>query len=181
MQKLNYILLLAVSPMLLSALTALAVSNKAVSNKSLAPVERSSLLASVAVTSDRPQADGSTHFFTMTMPDRVGKRFTKLSFSFTEQNQDQTVAPLRFDLASTKVFTGSAKAGGAIAIRDVWIDETGVFWVAFNTPVPPKTKLTLALKTLKASPAATYGYGIAAYPDKFPAIFVGDGTLTINR
>jgi len=177
MQKLNYILLLVISPVLLTALTALAVSNK-----SVAPVERSSLLASVAVTSDRPQADGSTHFFTMTMPDRVGKRFTKLSFSFTEQNQDQTVAPLRFDLASTKVFTGSANPRGrAIAIKDVWIDETGVFWVEFNTPVPPKTKLTLALKTLKASPAATYGYGIAAYPDKFPAIFVGDGTLTINR
>lgn len=177
MQKLNYILLLVISPVLLSALTAMAVSNK-----SVAPVERSSLLASVNVTSDRPQADGSTHFFTMTMPERTGKRFTKLSFSFTEQNQDQTVAPLRFDLASTKAFIGSANAGGrAIAIKDAWIDETGVFWVEFNTPVPPKTKLTLALKTLKASPAATYGYGIAAYPDKFPAIFVGDGTLTINR
>lgn len=177
MQKLNYILLLVVSPMLLSALTAMAVSNK-----SVAPVEQSSLLASVNVTSDRPQAGSSTHFFTMTMPERAGKQFTKLSFSFTEQNQEKTVAPLRFDLASTRAFIGSSEAGGrAIGIKDAWIDETGIFWVEFNMPVPPKTKLTLALKTLKSSPPATYGYGIAAYPNKFSAIFVGDGTLTISR
>ncbi|PSB28374.1 DUF2808 domain-containing protein [Stenomitos frigidus] len=178
MQKLTYILLLAVSPVLLSALTAMAVSDKSVT-----PVERSSLLASVTVTSDRPQADGSTHFFTMTMPERTGKRFTKLSFSFTEQNQEKSVAPLRFALASTKAFTGSAKAeGGAIGIKDTWIDETGVLWVEFQSPIPPKAQLTLALKTLQSSPAAAYDYGIAAYPEtKFPAVFVGDGSLTVRQ
>ena len=138
-------------------------------------------LASVSVTSDRPQAD-STHFFTMTLPTQAGQRFTKLSFSFTEQNQAKTVAPLRFDLASTKAFMGATAEGGAIAIKDTWIDETGVLWVEFNAPVPPKTQLTLALQTLQTSPAASYDFGIAAYPEtKDAAVFVGDGSLTIRQ
>lgn len=146
-------------------------------------LDRMAQLAPVSVVSDRPQTSNDTHYFTMTMPERTGKRFAKLSFSFTEQNQEKPVAPIRFDLASTKAFMGSPETiGRAIAIKDAWIDETGILWVEFNAPVPSKTKLTLALKTLKASPAATYEYGIAAYPEtKFPAVFVGDGMLTIRQ
>ena len=180
MRQMPYVLMLVVSNVLLSAWTAIAIPNHL--NKGAALFDRSPLLASVTVNSDRTQAGDSTHYFTMIMPARAGNRFTKLSFSFTEQNQDKTVAPLRFDLASTKAFTGAAKANGrAIGIKDAWIDETGTLWVEFKAPVAPKTQLTLALKTLKASPAATYGYGIAAYPDKFSAVFVGDGSLTVRR
>lgn len=177
MRQIRQVLLLVANSVLLSAWTMTAAPSKG-----LTPFDRPPLLASVMVTSDRPQV-GSTHYFTMTMPDRAGKRFTKLSFSFTEQNRDKTVAPIRFDLASTKAFTGSPNAGRrAIGIKDTWVDETGVLWVEFNTSVPPKTQLMLALKTLKSSPVAAYDYGIAAYPEtKFPAVFVGDGTLTIRR
>ena len=175
MRQMPYIVMLVVSHVLLSAWTTAATPNNSVK-----PFDHS-LLASVTVTSDRAQT-GDTHLFTMTLPERAGKRFTKLSFSFTEQNQTKTVAPLRFDLASTRAVMGSATVEGqAIAIKDTWIDETGVLWVEFKSPMPPKTQLTLALKTLKSSPVATYDYGIAAYPDaKFAAVFVGDGRLTIR-
>ncbi len=148
-------------------------------------LNQASQLVNVSVVSDRPQiaqAASNTHYLTLTMPERAGKRFAKLSLSFTEQNQERTVAPIRFDLANTRAFTGASGADGrAIEIEDIWIDETGTFWIEFKAPVPPKTKLTLALRTLKSTPSATYGYGVAAYPEtKFPAIFVGDGTITIR-
>lgn len=176
MRQMSYILMLVVSNVLVSAWMTTTPSD------GVTPFNRFPLLSSVMVTSDRPQA-GSTHYFTMTMPDRAGKRFTKLSFSFTEQNRDKTVAPIRFDLASTKAIAGSSKVGGrTIGIKDAWVDETGVLWVEFDASVPPKTQLMLALKTLKSSPVATYDYGIAAYPEtKFPAVFVGNGTLTIRQ
>ncbi len=142
-----------------------------------------SQLVSVNVVSDRPQTASDTHYVTITIPERAGKRFAKLSLSFTEQNQEKTVAPIRLDLANTKAFTGAPGAEGrAIGIKSVWVDETGIFWIEFNAPVPPKTKLTLALKTLKSTPSATYDYGVAAYPEtKFPAVFVGDGILTVRQ
>lgn len=176
MRQISYALTLITMNVLFNAWTVAAAPGSNVKHT------HSSQLASVSVTSDRPQAD-STHFFTMTLPAQAGQRFTQLSFSFTEQNQAKTVAPLRFNLASTKAFTGAANAGGrAIAIKDTWIDETGVLWVEFNAPVPPKTQLTLALQTLQTSPAATYGFGIAAYPEtKDAAVFVGDGSLTIRQ
>ena len=177
MRHKSYIVMLVVNSVLLSAwITTAAPNNDA------KPFNQSPLLASVTVTSDRAQTGSNTHLFTMTLPEHTRTRFTKLSFSFTEQNQAKTVAPLRFNLASTKAVIGSAKAEGqTIAIKDTWIDETGVLWVEFKSPIPPKTQLTLALETLKASPTATYDYGIAAYPEaKFSAVFVGDGRLTIR-
>lgn len=178
MRQIRYALALMTASVLLNTWTVAAIPGSKVNRFEQVPQ-----LASVSVTSDRPQSGDSTHFFTMTMPERAGKRFTRLSFSFTEQNQAKTVAPIRFNLASTRAFNGIPGAEGrAIGIKDTWIDETGIVWVEFNTPVPPKTKLTLALKTLQASPANTYEYGIAAYPDtRFSAVFVGDGLLTIRQ
>lgn len=178
MRQISYTLALITSSVLLNVWTVAATPGNDAKHLNQVPQ-----LAQVSVVSDRPQTSNDTHYFTITMPERAGKRFTKLSLSFTEQNQEKAVAPIRFDLASTKAFVGSPQASGrAIGIKDAWIDETGIFWVEFNAPVPPKTVLTLALKTLKSSPAATYDYGIAAYPEtKFPAVFVGDGTLTIHQ
>jgi Protein of unknown function (DUF2808) len=178
MRQITYVVTLVISSVFLGSWTTTAVPNSGIK-----PFGQPSLLANVTVTSDRAQAGSNTHLFTMTMPERSGNRFTKLSFSFTEQDQAKTVAPLRFNLASTKAMIGSVNAEGqAIAIKDVWIDETGVLWVEFESPIPPKTQITLALQTLKTSPAATYDYGIAAYPEaKSSAIFVGDGSLIIRQ
>lgn len=178
MRQISDALMLMTTSVLLNAWIMAAIPGNDIGRANQAP-----LLAGVSVVSDRPQTDTDTHNFTVTMPARSNQRFAKLSLSFTEQNQEKTVAPLRFDLASTKAFMGSPEAlGRAIDIKDVWIDETGIFWVEFKAPVPPKTTLTLALKTLKSSPAATYEYSIAAYPEtKFPAVFVGDGLLTISK
>lgn len=176
MRQISYVLTLMTTSVLLTAWTMAATPGNSVKRF------EQSQLASVSVVSDRPQAGSNTHLFTITMPEGSGKRFTKLSFSFTKQNRERTVAPMRFDLANTRAFIGSSEGRRAIDIKDMWIDETGILWVQFNAPVPPQTKITLALKLRPLSSAATYDYGIAAYPESnAAAIFVGDGTLTIKQ
>ena len=176
MQRMSYVLTLIVINVLLSTWTAVAKPANSVMG-----FERSLRLANAVVVSDRTTGS-NTYLLPMTLPKRAGKQFTKLSVSFTEQNQDKTIAPLQFDLPDTKAFAGTPNEGRrAIAIQETWIDETGVLWVQFKAPIPPQTKLTLALK-LRQQPAATrYDYGIAAYPANAAAIFVGDGTLTLKR
>lgn len=177
MRQLSYVLTLVVINVLFHTWTAVAKPVNPVLN-----FAHSLKLASGSVTSDRAPNDNSTYLFTMTLPERTGKQFSKLSISLTEQNGGKTIAPMQFDLPRTKAFIGAPTEGGrAIGVRDTWIDETGVLWVQFNAPVPPQTKLTLALKLRQLPSATTYNYGIAAYSAKAAAIFVGDGILTIKR
>ncbi|XHX78620.1 MAG: DUF2808 domain-containing protein [Stenomitos frigidus ULC029] len=141
--------------------------------------ERSPARAKTFIVSDRTIAN-NTYLLPMTLPKR--SQFAKVSISFTEQNRDQTITPIPFDLFSTKAFVGTSKDGGrAIAIQKTWIDEAGVLWVQFKTPLPPQTKLTLALKLRRQSAVARYDYSIAAYPADAAAVFVGDGALTLQR
>ncbi|MBD2075718.1 DUF2808 domain-containing protein [Phormidium sp. FACHB-592] len=176
MQRANSVLMLVAINVLLNAWTALAKPGNPVIS-----FDRSRLTNEFVV-SDRP-IDSNTYALTMTLPKRVGKQFAKVSISFTEQNRDKTIAPLQFDLPNIKAFAGAANKGRrAIAIQRTWIDETGSLWVQFKTPIPPQTKLTLALKLRQLPAAASYDYGIAAYPEpKAAASFVGDGTLTLKR
>lgn len=141
-----------------------------------------SVLASVATTNERSTIADGTHYFTMTLPKATTNQFAKISFSFTGNNRQQTVAPIHFDLSSTKAFIGvPGKTARAVELDGAWVDETGTLWVGFKQPISSKTTITVALKT-KASPKAVYEYGIAAYPatEKPVPVFVGDGTLTIR-
>ena len=177
MQRINSVLMLVAINVLLHTWAAVAKAANPIIN-----FDHSSKLANAVVVSDRATADSNTYLLTMTLPKRIGKQFAKVSVSFTEQNQDKTIAPLQFDLPNIKAFAGAPNEGRrAIAIQKTWIDEAGVLWVQFKASVPPQTRLTLALK-LRQQPAATrYDYGIAAYPANAAAIFVGDGTLTLKR
>ena len=65
-------------------------------------LDRSLNLASVPVVSDRA-FDGSTYLFSMTLPERTGKQFSKIAFLY-DRSQAKTM-PI-FDL-STKVFMGT--------------------------------------------------------------------------
>lgn len=183
MQQISSVLTLVVINALFSTCTAVAKPANPAFNFDAMGFDRSLKLASVAATIDRTTDHNSTYLFTMTLPERTGRQFSKLSVSLTAQNSNKTIAPMPFDLPSTKAFLGAPKEGGrALGVQDAWIDETGVLWVQFSAPVPPQTKLTLALKLRKLPSAARYDYGIAAYPEsKAAAIFVGDGILTIKR
>ena len=176
MRQINSVLMLIAINVLLHTWTAVARSANPVIS-----FDRSRLTNAVVV-SDRT-TDSNTYSLTMTLPKRVGKQFAKVSISFTEQNREKTIAPLQFDLSNMKAFAGAPNEGRrAIAIQNTWIDETGSLWVQFKTPIPPQTKLTLALKLRQLPAAASYDYGIAAYPEpKASASFVGDGTLTLKR
>lgn len=175
MRRINSVLMLIAINVLLHTWTAVA--------KAAHPVisfDRSKL-TNVVVVSDRTP-DSNTYTLPMTLPKRAGKQFAKVSISFTEQNRDKTIAPLQFDLPNIKAFAGVPnEERRTIAIQKTWIDETGVLWIQFKTPVPPQTRLTLALKLRQQPTATRYDYGIAAYPANAAAIFVGDGTLTLNR
>ena len=176
MQRVKSVLMLITINVLLNAWTALAKPANSVIS-----FDRSRL-TNAFVISDRT-TDSNTYPLTMTLPKRVGKQFAKVSISFTEQNRDKTIAPLQFDLPNMKAFAGAPNEGRrSIAIQKAWIDETGILWVQFKAPIPPQTKLTLALKLRQLPAAASYDYGIAAYPEpKAAASFVGDGTLTLKR
>ncbi len=123
-------------------------------------------------------ATTTPHAITMTLPSTTGTQFAKVSFSFTDPTQENGIAPIRFDLAKTQAFWGNGTMGKAIAVKDAWVDETGVLWIEFNQPVSPKTTLTVILQTQKTSPSTSFQYGIAAYPvNRAAPIFVGDGKL----
>ncbi len=125
-------------------------------------------------TSDR------TYSFTMTLPDHLGKQFARVSF--TELGEDNKTEPLQFDLSQTQAFIGTTAAlGSAIRINDVWIDETGTFWIEFNPTLSPKTTLTVTFKA-QTSTSKTYNYSVAAYPNtqRPVAVFVGNGSVTVD-
>jgi hypothetical protein len=114
------------------------------------------------------------------LPQRGEQQFSKLSFSFTEAEQDR-VAVIPFNLSNVKAFLGTTdRSGDQIGIKTAWIDETGTLWVEFTQPVRSGTHLTVALNTQQHPVGTNIRYGIAAYPaTRNPVpVFAGDGTLT---
>jgi hypothetical protein len=97
--------------------------------------------------------------------------------SFTELPENQVMQSLQFDLASTKAFMGTS--GGRAIAAEAWIDETGTFWIEFDSAVPAGTQLTVAFKGKNPSSGKFHEYGIAAYTatETPMAIFVGNGTV----
>jgi hypothetical protein len=136
------------------------------------------------VLSQRPSAQGTTHFFSMVLPQRARSPIDKLSFSFTKPNRNRDVAVLPFVLSQTQGFLGTPMAGGqSIPIKQTWIDETGTLWVEFARPLPPNTRLTIGLRTPALPSSTVVDYGIAAYPTarSSAALLVGTGTLSLKR
>lgn len=114
----------------------------------------------------------------MRLPEDGNATFRMLSFS--QQNQDQSVDPIQFDLSQTKAFMGSAANAAQVQIKETWMDETGTIWIEFDSALPPKTPLTVVFKVKQFPSAKAYQYGIAAYPatERAGAIFVGNSVLT---
>ncbi len=178
MLKINRVLTFAIASILLHP-SAVALEP----NTTSANVSNNLKLANVWVTSQRSPATGNIYYFTMFLPERTGKRFTRLSFSFTEQSRDKAVAVIPFDLSSARALVGKPGAfGREIRLKGAWIDETGTLWVEFGQPIPSNTTLTVALRVQQTNSKESYEYGVAAYPDseKPVPIFVGNGILTTN-
>lgn len=121
-------------------------------------------------------AKNGTYYLTMTLPNRAGKQFARVSF--TDPNLGNGTVPVQFNLSKTQAFVGTPSAmGRAIRLDSAWIDETGTIWVEFNPSLPAATTLTVALNVRNLPPRASQGYGIAAYPTNNSApLFVGDAT-----
>ena len=178
MQQIRLFLIIAIAGVLLSVMTTEAETvpmNSVVDRSNTSTRDRDS-----SDQAARPTASDRTYSFTMTLPDHPGKRFSKLSF--TELSQDNKTGWLPFDLSQTKAFMGTSTVGSAVDIKDVWIDETGTFWIEFNAALPPKTTLTVAFKAKPSLPGKIYRYGVAAYPNnqRPVAVFVGNGSVTVD-
>jgi hypothetical protein len=136
------------------------------------------------IVSQRVPDRGTTHFFSMVLPQRARGPIAKLSFSFTKPNRDRDVAVLPFVLSQTQGFLGTPMASGQpVPIKDAWVDEIGTLWVEFTRPLPPNTRLTIGLQTSTLPSNTVVDYGIAAYPvaRSSAAVLVGTGTLSLKR
>ncbi|MBD2020552.1 DUF2808 domain-containing protein [Leptolyngbya sp. FACHB-36] len=151
------------------------VENLPNSSDRAANVEITSASDSTSSKQNRLTATNNTYYFTVTLPERAGRGFTRLSFS-----EQTDAAPVWFDLPNVRAFVGTPNATGRTINSDAWIDETGTIWVEFKPSVPAKTTVTVALKTRKPPTASFYDYGIAAYPEKGAAVYVGNGTLKVQ-
>ncbi|MER3432400.1 MAG: hypothetical protein C4288_02980 [Leptolyngbya sp. ERB_1_1] len=129
-----------------------------------------------ATTRSSATVNGNSYSFTMTLPQRSGNRFAKLSFSLTNLDRRNAIVPLPLNLRNTVAQVGT---GNTNQVKDTFIDETGTVWVEFNSPVPAKTMLTVTFKARKPLLAGRYSYSIAAYPEarRSGATFVSDGTF----
>jgi Protein of unknown function (DUF2808) len=139
---------------------------------------------SAAPKQNRAAVSEDTYAFSMTLPKRSNKSFSRLSFSFTKPDRDNEVAPVYLNSLATTAFVGNSDApGAAIAVESSWIDETGTIWVEFGSAVPPNTLLTVVFKARKPLSIGLYQYSIAAYPTTRPsgAVFVGNGMLNITE
>ncbi len=175
MQQIRLFLIIAIASVLPSVMTTSAEPvpmTSVVDSSNTSTRDRGLQHQTISTASDR------TYSFTMTLPEHPDNRFARLSF--TELNQDN-IAPLQFDLSQTQAFIGTSTGGSAVRINDVWIDETGTFWIEFNPTLSPKTTLTVTFKA-QASTSKIYNYSVAAYPNtqRPVAVFVGNGSLTVG-
>ncbi|NJR51095.1 MAG: DUF2808 domain-containing protein [Leptolyngbyaceae cyanobacterium CSU_1_3] len=124
----------------------------------------------------------NTYSFTMTLPEKA-ERFARLSFSLTQPDRNNAIVPMYLNLQRTSAFVGDYDTLESIGIKEALIDETGTIWVEFNSPMPPKAKVTVVFKAQQPLSIGQYAYSIAAYPDTASPVplFVGDGTLTIPQ
>ncbi len=180
MPKIQRVLMLAALSCLLS--TGSAIAQYVSIDYPALPIASKNITAG-AVTDKFLTAAENPVYFPLTLPDRTNTRFAKVSFSFTDANSYSGVAPIQFDLERLQVFAGTPdRMGPAIEVQSSWIDETGTLWIQFDQALAAKTDLTITLKTKALPPTAIYGYSVAAYSQTQPprAIFVEDGTLTVQ-
>lgn len=126
------------------------------------------------------KVNGQSYSFAMVLPRRSESSFSKLSFSLTNLDRGNTVVPLPLNLQNTLAQVGAVNAPKkAVTVKHAFIDETGTLWVEFNSPLPPKTPLTVVFKARKPLISGRYAYSIAAYPDGIFSrpTFVSDGTF----
>ena len=181
MSQIQNLLTLAIVSTLLGTSTAAAEYSIPRDNSALMPQTTTVSRNVKPLKRSRGAVSEDAYSFTMTLPKQPRSGFTKLSFSFTKPNREQTVVPIHLNLKGTAAFIGTPRLGEAIGVKDAWIDETGVVWVELNSPVSAKTTLTVVLKARQTPPAGQYVYSIAAYPNTKPAIpvFVDSGILRI--
>jgi hypothetical protein len=181
MQKIHQVLILAIMGGLLSAGAAIAQYGPETDDLSVLPVTKD--INAGTLTDKFLTAAENPIYFPLKLPNRTNTQFSKVSFSFTDANLESGVAPIQFDLEQLQAFIGTPdQLGAAVAIKSSWIDETGTVWLEFDQALAATTKVTIMLKTKTLPPTDTYGYSIAAYSATQPprAIFVEDGTLTVN-
>lgn len=182
MRQIRYILMPVVATVLLSPWMMAAKLDTGIPNSETASTTTGAAIASAPKRTSSPAcltARNSTYFLTMTLPNRAGKQFDRVSF--TDPNLGNGTTPIQFNLPKTQAFTGTPRAmGRAIRLDGAWIDETGTIWVEFNPSLPAATTLTVALDVKKLPPRASQGYAIAAYPANNNAapLFVGEATRT---
>jgi Protein of unknown function (DUF2808) len=170
MQQFGISLAIALTTTFLSSWTPVAQSG------SFTDVSFANSPSDVSITSDRLTANDRLYYFTMTLPEHT-EQFSRVSF--TELPENQVSNPVQFELGSTEVFTGTAQMKGRSIATEVWVDETGTFWIEFDPTLSAGTQLTVAFKGKNPSSGKPHEYGIAAYTatETPTAIFVGNGTL----
>ena len=180
MPKIHRVLMLTALSLVLSTGTAIAQSTTV--DMLSSPIAAKGITAGASTDKFLTAAENPV-YFPLTLPGRTNTRFAKVSFSFTDASLYSGVAPIQFDLEQLQVFAGTPdQMGSAIAVQSSWIDETGTVWIQFDQALAAKTNLTITLKTKTLPPTATYGYSVAAYSQTQPpsAVFVEDGTLTVQ-
>ena len=181
MSRIQNLLPLAIVSTFLGTSTAAAQYSTPSNNSTLMPHTTTMSRAVKPLKRNRGAVSEDSYSFVMTLPKQPRSGFAKLSFSLTKPDQEQTIVPIHLDLKSTTAFVGTPRLRDAIEVKDAWIDETGVVWIEFNSPVAAKTPLTVVFKVRQPLPAGQYIYSIAAYPNTKPAVavFVDSGTVKV--
>lgn len=163
---------------LLPSSFALSVSAKQLSNGQTL-FDRSPLLLRAAASSVAVGWSGATYQFTISIPEEAGEPLQAVRIT---QNFDN--ANIAFSLNESRAFLGDSFAGGheltLASIGGSQSSEEDEVTVVFDSPVPPGSTVTIALKAQRnPDRGGYYSFGITAFPAGENGVgqFLGYGRL----
>jgi hypothetical protein len=117
-----------------------------------------------AATSFRSANTPATYHFTLAIPENAGEPLGAVTIS-----QRENLDTISFDPSRSRAFLGNSFAGGPevslASIGREYPNKPGEATIVFDPPVPPGTKLTVALRAKSNPSGGVYLFGVTAFPD----------------
>jgi hypothetical protein len=142
--------------------------------------ESAILLVDTHTTFDEVRVKQAKYYFDLELPKNVGESLGKVIIKQRTGGDE-----IKFKPEQTKAYIGNHNQKQAeLNLATQYNQDTGLITVKFEPPIPPPSKLTIALKP-KSNPdlAGVYLFGLTAFPpgEKSLGLNLGSGRLEFDQ